>query len=186
DPRGRHKPGVPTKPVQPGRPTGKPSGTAPAKPPGTATPPGPEGKNPDAGQTQAVLLERYTKIVIAQPGAPFPLQRLAQLYRDKDGNLANLVKDFEARAAQSGPDQYAATVALAGIYKTDGRADDALKTYEKALALKANDPGALLALARLLQDRGDTAGARKRYEEALALQTVAADKEQTVRTLIAL
>ncbi len=131
-----------------------------------------------------MLIERYTRIVLAQPASPFPRQRLAQLYRDRDGNLTALVKDFESRAAQPGADQYAATVALAGIYKLDGRADDAVKTYEKAFAQKSNDPAALLALARLLQDRGDVAGARSRYEQALALQTTPADKEQTLRTLM--
>jgi Tfp pilus assembly protein PilF len=55
-------------------------------------------------------------------------------------------------------------VTLAGIYKLDGRADDAIKTYEKAIAIKADDATALLALARLLQDRGDLAPARQRYE----------------------
>jgi len=186
DPRGRKKPGAPARPG--GKPTGKPGGAA--RPPaggGAAARPGgrPTG-NPDVGQTQTVLIDRYTKIVLAQPGSPFPLQRLAQLYRDKDGNLAELVKDFEARAAQSGAEQYAATVTLAGIHKIDGRAEDAITTYEKAIALKNNDPVALLALARLLQDRGDVATARKHYEQALALQTVAADKEQTVRTLMTL
>jgi len=175
DPRGRNKP-KPNKPA-PGKPGPSKPGPAPRPGPSTPTP------KPEAGDA---LIERYTKIVLAQPGSPFPLQRLAQLYRDKDGNLANLVKDFEARAAQAGPDTYAATVSLAGIYKTDGRTDDAIRTYEKAIALKSNDPVALLALARLLQDRGDTAGARKRYEDALALQTVPADKQQTVRTLMVL
>jgi tetratricopeptide (TPR) repeat protein/HEAT repeat protein len=187
DPRGRKKPGA--APAKPGaHPPGKPG---PAKPgPGPAPTPGgrpaPPSTSSDVGQSQTVLIERYTKIVLAQPGAPFPLQRLAQLYRDKDGNLAGLVKDFEARSGQSSPEQYAATVTLAGIYKADGRADDAIRTYEKAIALKNNDPVALLALARLLQDRGDVGGARKRYEDALALQTLPADKEQTLRTLMTL
>ncbi len=179
DPRGRKKPGAPARPGGKPGPASKPSG-APPKPGGRPA------ANPDVGQTQSVLIDRYTKIVLAQPGSPFPLQRLAQLYRDKDGNLAGLVKDFEARAAQSGADQYAATVTLAGIYKIDGRSEDAIKTYEKAIALKNNDPVALLALARLLQDRGDVPGARKRYEDALALQTLPADKEQTLRTLMTL
>ncbi len=179
DPRGRRKPGGTTT-----KPGGKPG---PARPGGAA----PGGRpthpaNPDAGQSQTVLIDRYTKIVLSQPGSPFPLQRLAQLYRDKDGNLSNLVKDFEARAAQAGAEQYAATVSLAGIYKLDGRPDDAVKTYEKAIAIKGNDAVALLALARLLQDRGDVAGARARYEAALNLQTVAADKQQTLRTLMTL
>ena len=116
-----------------------------------------------------MLIERYTRVVLSQPGAPFPLQRLAQLYRERDGNIAKLVKDFEQRAAQAGADQYAATVALAGIYKLDGRADDAIKTYEKAIALKPRRlRRRILALAHLLQDRGDVAGARTRYEQALA------------------
>ncbi len=182
DPRGRRKPGG-TAPVKPGgKPPGKPG---PARPGGGGgRPAGPA--NPDAGQSQTVLIDRYTKIVLSQPGSPFPLQRLAQLYRDKDGNLANLVKDFEARAAQANAEQYAATVSLAGIYKIDGRPDDAVKTYEKAIAIKGNDAVAQLALARLLQDRGDVAGARTRYEAALNLQTVPADKQQTLRTLMTL
>jgi len=177
DPRGRRRPGT-------SKPGAKP-GARPAAKPGTAARPAAPPK-PDAGQSQSVLIDRYTKIVLRQPGDVFPLQRLAQLYRDKDGNLNELVKDFEGRAAQSGPEQYAATVTLAGIYKLDGRAEEAITTYERAIALKSNDPVAIVALARLLQDRGDVAGARKRYEQALALQTVAADKEQTLRTLMTL
>ncbi len=133
-----------------------------------------------------MLIERYTRIALTQPGSPFPLQRLAQLYRDKDGNLTSLVKDFEARAARDDADKYAATVTLAGVYKLDGRPDDAIKTYERAIAAKSTDATALLALARLLQDRGDVPGARARYEQALALQTKAADKEPTLRTLVGL
>ncbi|HSO31542.1 MAG TPA: tetratricopeptide repeat protein [Labilithrix sp.] len=185
DPRGRKKPpgGRPGAPAQPGgRPT--PAGGRPGAPAPPGGRPGNPG-NPDAGQSQTVLIERYTKIVLSQPGSPFPLQRLAQLYRDRDGNLTALVKDFEARAAQPGAEQYASTVILAGVAKVDGRPEDAIRTYEKAIALKANDPAAMLALAHLLQDRGDP-GARKRYEDALALQTVAAEKEQTLRTLMTL
>ncbi len=177
DPRGRKKPPVAPKPGGQ-RPPAKPGG----QPPRPANPAG----DPDSPSAKNVLIERYSKIVIDKPGDQFALQRLAQLYRERDGNLTNLVKDFEGRAAQSGATQYAATVALAGIQKVDGRPEEAIKTYEKAIGLKSNDPVAIMALARLLQDRGDVAGARKRYEDALALQTVAADKEQTIRTLMTL
>jgi len=176
DPRGRHKP----PPHQTPRPPSRPG----AHPPSGAANPG--AANPDAGASATVLIDRYTRVALSQPGSPFPLQRLAQLYRDKDGNLAALVADFEKRAAQPGPDQYAATVTLAGIDKLDGRADDAVKTYERAIALKASDPSAILSLARMLQDRGDAALARQRYQQALALQTAPADKEQTLRTLMGL
>jgi tetratricopeptide (TPR) repeat protein len=139
-----------------------------------------------AAPTQGALIERYARVVLSQPGAPFPLQRLAQLYRDRDGSLARLIADFEARARAPGPDRYAAAVALAGLYKLDGHIDDAVRTYQAAIDLKRDDPMALLSLARLYQDRGDAGPARQRYEQALPLQTVRADKEQTLRTLMAL
>jgi tetratricopeptide (TPR) repeat protein len=171
DPRGRHKPaGGHTQPGHSSR-------------PGSATRPQTQAATPAPPATQ---IAKYTKIVLTQPGSPFPLQRLAQLYRDKDGNIANLVKDFEARAAQPSPEQYASSVALAGIYKIDGRTDEAIKTYEKAISLKSTESAAIVSLARLLQDRGDHEGAKKRYEQALTLQSTPADKEQTLRTLMLL
>ena len=186
DPRGRHKPTAPA--GKPSRPGARPGGAA--KPPAGARPTPPRdpaaGGAGEAGASSSVLIDRYTKIAVSQPGSPFPLQRLAQLYRDKDGNLNALVAEFEKRALVAGADQYASLVTLAGVYKIDGRAEEAIRTYEKAIALKANDSAALLALARLLQDRGDVAGARARYQQALALQTVAVDKEQTLRTLMGL
>ncbi len=185
DPRGRHKPPPTHTTPRPGTPHPTPHPTPSPSPPGGATTAG-AGDAGESGGSPTVLIERYTKIVLAQPGSPFPLQRLAQLYRDRDGKLTALIADFEKRAAQPGADQYAATVTLAGIYKIDGRPDDAARTYEKALPLKPSDPNAALALARLLQDRGDVAGARARYEQALALETVQLDKEQTLRTLMGL
>ncbi len=138
------------------------------------------------GPSQAALLERYTRVVLSQPGAAFPLQRLAQLYRERDGNIARLVTDFEQRASQAGADQYAATVSLAGLYRIDGRVDDAVKALEQAAALKPGDATAILALAHLRQDRGDSAEALARYQQALPLLTAQADKEQTLRTLMGL
>jgi cellulose synthase operon protein C len=188
DPRGRGRP----RPPGPGRPPVRPGpgparpGPGPARPPvGPTAQPGPAAPaNPPAGVPASVLIERYARIVLAQPGSPFPLQRLAQLYRDRDGKTDALVKDFETRAAQAGADQYSATVALAGIYKIEGRADEAVHTYERGIAMKPSEAGAVMALARLLQDRADLVGARQRYEQALALQTSPTEKQQTLRTLM--
>ena len=139
-----------------------------------------------SGPSQDLLIERYTRVALSQPGDPFPLQRLAQLYRERDGNIAKLVAELESRAAQVDAGQYAATVALAGLYKLDGRGSEAAAAYEKAIALKATDANAILALARLYQDRGDLQPARTRFEQALSLQSGKPDKEQTLRTLISI
>jgi len=152
--------------------------------PGAGHPTGPVAA--PGGPSQALLLERYARVVLSQPGAPFPLQRLAQLYRERDGNIGKLVSDFELRAALPGRDQYAATVSLAGIYKLEGRTQDAVSAYERATTIQGGDPVAILGLAHLHQDRGELGDARARYEQALPLQTVRADKEQSLRTLIAI
>lgn len=208
DPSGRgKKPKKPagTKPGPGPKPSGsKPSGAKPTKDP-TPGPndggktdkpkkPGDEGADGDGdkGRSSDALIARYTGIVLAQPSAPFPLQRLAQLYRDRDGNLKKLVEDFEKRAAATGnggaptDDAWAAKVALAGIYKQDGRYDDAVKTYEAAIADRPKEAAPLQALAQLESDRGDKGAARASYEKALALLKAAAEIEQTTRTLMGL
>jgi tetratricopeptide (TPR) repeat protein/HEAT repeat protein len=114
------------------------------------------------------------------------LQRLAQLYRERDGNLKKLVEEFEKRAAATGADAWASKVVLAGVYKQDGRYDDAIKTYEAAIAERPTEPDPILALAQLASDRGDKAVARGHYQKALPLLKAPADVEQTTRTLLVL
>ncbi len=169
DPHGRHRHPPPARP-------GHPTHAGP-------TPPAQPTSEPTASPA---LIERYTRIVLAQPGAAFPLQRLAQLYRERDGSLKGLATDLAQRPTKTTAEQYALQVALAGVAKLDGRPDDAIATYEKAIGLAPNDPAAILSLAHALQDRGDPAGASTRYEQALALQTTAADRELTIRTLMGL
>lgn len=150
----------------------------------------PRGDKPDedskTGPGSEALIARYTAIVLTQPSQPFPIQRLAQLYRERDGNLKKLVEDFEKRVAAGGADAWAVKVALAGIYKQDARFDEAIKTYTEAIADKPKEPSAIVALAQLEADRGDKAGARGHYEAALPLLKVPADIEQTTRTLLTL
>ncbi len=113
------------------------------------------------------------------------MQRLTQLYRERDGNLKQLVTDFEKRAASAGPgpEPRNAKLALAAIYHLDGRTDDAVKTYESAIAERPKDPAPALALAELDKERGDWAGARRLYEQALP-NVGPNDREPTLRALI--
>lgn len=176
DPTGRNK-------KKPKAPAPKPQTPKPAAP---QTPkPGSEDES-KAGPGSPALIARYTAIVLSQPAAPFPLQRLAQLYRERDGNLKKLVVEFEKRAADTSADAWAARVVLAGIYKQDGRYDDAVKTYEAAIAERPKEPDPIMALAQLASDRGDKSVARGHYEKALGLLKNAADIEQTTRTLMTL
>jgi tetratricopeptide (TPR) repeat protein/HEAT repeat protein len=183
DPNGRGK----KKPAKPG-----PSAPGPARPgpnkPGPAKPTKPGGDDPDArtGPGSDALIARYTAIVLSQPSQPFPIQRLAQLYRERDGNLKKLVDDFEKRAAAGGPEAWGLRVALAGIYKQDGRPDEAIKTYQAAIAEKPGEASAILALAQLESDQGDKVAARRHFEAARPLLKVPADLEQTTRTLLAI
>jgi tetratricopeptide (TPR) repeat protein/HEAT repeat protein len=130
-----------------------------------------------------VLIARYTAIVLAQPTSPFPLQRLAQLYRERDGNLKGLAADFEKRANDGGPDQWNARIALASIYREDGRLEDAVKTYESVAQARPKDPAPLIALGTLARDRNDAAGAMRYLEQALPF-IPAQDREQTLRLLL--
>ncbi|MEZ4373075.1 MAG: HEAT repeat domain-containing protein [Polyangiaceae bacterium] len=160
--------------------------------PGVTKPQGkkPQGKKPKDKPTRKQdpdkLIKRYRDIVLKQPGAQFPLQRLAQLYRERDGKLDKLIEDLEKLAEGKGKKAYNAKVALAGIYRQDGQMDRAVSTYEAAIAERPKDHVALIALAQLLQDRGDKAGAFDRFEKALPRLKIDADIEQTLRTLMGL
>jgi tetratricopeptide (TPR) repeat protein/HEAT repeat protein len=74
-------------------------------------------------------------------------------------------------------------VALAGLYKIDGRLDAAVTTYKAAISDNPKETQARLALGQLLRDMGDKTGARTQYDEALPLLTASADKESTLRSL---
>jgi tetratricopeptide (TPR) repeat protein len=171
-----------------------PSGTrpSPAKPPaggekptaGTAKQHSP-APGEARGPGREALIARYTALVLAQPAAPMAMQRLAQLYRERDGNLKQITADFEQRAAGSGPDRHNALLALGALYELDGRFEDAEHAYERAIAERPNDGATLTALARLLRDHGQPTLARQRYEQALAVLP-GPDKETTLRALIGL
>jgi cellulose synthase operon protein C len=169
DPSGRRRPG--------GRPTTGPTRPGPARP-----------QNPEAGPAKGpsadALIQRYTGIVLQQPTAPFPLQRLAQLYRERDGDLKKLVDDFEKRVAAGGADAAASKLALAGIYKIENRLDDAIRIYREVIAAHPKDPGPIQALAQLQLDRGNLAEARTLYASVLPLLTAAPDKEGVLRNLL--
>jgi cellulose synthase operon protein C len=188
DPAGRRR-GTPAGGDKPRAAPRTPDGAARTVPPSSSRPrppsaPGEGDGKSAAGPGAAALIARYTAIVLAQPLSPFPLQRLTQLYRERDGNLKALIADFEKRAETKGPAQWNAGLALAAMYVADGRPDDAVKKYEALAAQKSTDAAPLLALGQLARARNDPAGAKKEYERALPL-VGAEDRESTLRALLA-
>jgi tetratricopeptide (TPR) repeat protein len=179
DPTGRSK----KRPPKPGSGPAKP-GSGPAKP-------GKPGKPKDeeegrAARSPDATIAHYTPIALSAPSEPVPVARLVQAYRERDGNLKKLVDDFEKRAAAGGPDAWAAKVVLAGVYTTDGRYEDAVRTYQQAIAERPTVPWAMLALGQLQADRQDKAAARATLEGALPLLKNGADVEKTTRQLFSL
>jgi cellulose synthase operon protein C len=191
NPAGRSKkPKVEQKAVRPGsKPAaGKPATSGAAKAPGTEPRaptqlPEPGGKT--EGPNRDALIARYLGIALSQPGAEFPLERLTQLYRERDGNLEQLVAELTARTAKD-PQPYSALVALGGVYKKDAQPERAIATFEQAIGKEPQNPVGLLSLAHLYADRGDKAAALARFEQALPYVKDAPTREQTLRTLMGL
>ena len=186
NPHGRTKKAKPSPSSAPQRPA-KPSATrtAPKAPgvtapaatePAPATKPGPSR----ASAERDALILRYLGAALAQPGAEFPIQRLVELYRERDGTLDALVADLERR---TGAERYPALLALAAIDHLNGNVARALERYERAATLAPRDPAAELAMARLFEQKGDGPNARAHYERALERTLEPAAEEQVLRSL---
>ena len=163
-------------------PSAAPPAASPASPSETTKRDKPEVKGPSS----EALIQRYTGLVLAQPGADFPLQRLLELYRERDGKLDALIADLGRRAEAGGATRYAALVAIAGLEKLEGRPERAQSAYERAIGEDAKNPIAVVALARMQNERGDKPAARARFEQALPALKDDADREQVLRTLLGL
>lgn len=144
-----------------------------------ATPPRTQGPSTEA------LIDRYMAAALSQPGVDFPLQRLAELYRARDGKLDALIRDLEAKA-EKGSNRFAALLALAGAHRQNGDTKRAIAIYEKALGEAPDSTTAELSLARLLEEGGEREQARQHYEKALSRIREPVEREQVLRTLMRL
>lgn len=160
NPQGRKKARPGSAAARP-KPAGSSAPRAPAKPAASSAGTG-DGPSSDA------LIARYAGIVLSQPGAPFPLGRLAQLYRDRDGKLDALIADFERRVRDGGSGRYNAEVALAGLYKLEGRYEQAVQSYEHAIKEQPTRSVAIVALAQLYADRGDKSASTPAFRAGVA------------------
>jgi tetratricopeptide (TPR) repeat protein/HEAT repeat protein len=178
NPQGRKKPGrSPTRPPAAGAPAAAPAPDGARKSP-------PQGDA--AGPSREALIARYLGLALRDPSASFPLQRLTELYRERDGNVAALITELESRSAQAGADQANARLVLAGVLEKDGRGDEAIALYRRVLDETPALASARLALGRLLIARRDVPAGRAELERALPSVKERTEQEQLLRELLAL
>jgi cellulose synthase operon protein C len=113
-----------------------------------------------------VLIDRYEKLILAEPGEDVPLTRLAELVRKRDGNLNTLLKKLEARAS-SGENKYAVLVAWGGILSKDGQVEAASVRLQEAVTLNPHRPQAWLLLGTLQRALGRRNEALQSLKNAL-------------------
>lgn len=157
----------------------------PARPQGTARPTTgkPDKKKPASDE----LIERYTKALLASPTSAFPLQKLSELYRTRDGNLDKLVRAFEALAsAPAGDAQLNARIALAGVYLAASKRDEAIRVLDDLSRSHPSLATPRMMRAALAERDGDKSAARRQYEAALPLLRDTAERERVTRQLMIL
>ncbi len=113
-----------------------------------------------------MLIQRYQRVLEADPSQSFAFRRLVDLYRERDGNVERLVTELEARVAADAT-AYAPHALLGHLYRAQNRLDDARRVYRRAAELRPSEAGPTVALAQLERQAGAPAEARRLYEQAL-------------------
>ncbi len=113
-----------------------------------------------------VLIKRYEKLILSNPGEEVPIARLAELVRARDGNLAALFDKLELRYAGHA-DKYAVLVAWAALLSYDSQKEAALNQLKKATRKNKGRPEAWQLLGRLQGELGQKKEGIRSYEKAL-------------------
>ena len=144
------------------------------------TPPG-RSESPPADRSE-LLLQRYLRVLEADPADGFALDRLLELQRARDGTIDALVAALTQRVA-SEPSPYAPRMILGHVERRLGHHGEARAHYEAAVALREAEPLPHVALARVLREQSDLAGATAQLEQALALARSGPLQEEVLREL---
>ncbi len=171
--------------------TREPRGTRPrpARPPrgGRARPArgGPPRQAPPAAPAaetgrEDVLIQRYLRVLEADPRESFAFRRLLDLYRERDGNIEGLVSELSARVAADDA-AYAPRMLLGHVYRAQSRAEEARAAYRRAAELRPREAAPFVALAQLERAAGSPAEARRLYDEALTRTRDRLAREELLR-----
>lgn len=127
------------------------------------------------------LIARYSGLLLSQPGEELPLKRLAQLVRERDGNLDDLLAQLKQQQS-SAQDPYPYLVATAGLLAEDSRPELGVDPLMTAVQLQPKRKEGWLLLGRLQAALDRKAEARRSLESALPLLNGPA-LSMTLRTL---
>ncbi len=161
-----------------------PQGRARKAAPARTAPPRPTPARAARPERPDQLIARYLGILERQPGAEFPLQRLVQLFRQRDGKLDALIEIFEQRAQDQGDRARAARLSLAGVLVHAGRREEALELYRQLGEQRPADAAVKTRLARVLATAGKLEEAREQLLLALPLRLEKSEREEALRTLV--
>jgi len=144
----------------------------------------PRRPRPAAADTDRtdVLIQRYLAVLEADPRESFALSRLLDLYRERDGNVEGLIREVTARI-EADATVFAPHMILGHVYKAQGRIPQARQQYERASALRPDEPAPLVSLARIARADGQNARARELYARALDHTPEATAKQEILRQL---
>lgn len=148
------------RPPRRGRPTRRrpPRPSAPAQTPETS--------ESEAPQRTDVLIRRYLGVLERDPRENMAFRRLLDLYRERDGNIDQLVESLTARVTED-DEAYAPRMLLGHIYKAQSRVEEARAAYQRAAELRPGEAAPRVALAQIERAAGRPSEARARYAEAL-------------------
>jgi tetratricopeptide (TPR) repeat protein/HEAT repeat protein len=139
----------------------------------------------ETGDRDALLAERYLRVLDAEPSDGFALDRLIELERARAGSTDALVARYRARI-ESEREPYAPRMIVGHLLRRGGRLDDARAEYEAASALRPREALPHVALARLALERGDRDAARAALERASTLAAPGTTRDEVRRQLAAL
>ncbi len=144
----------------------------------------PRGSRAPTSDGDAVMRERYLRMLLRQPLESFALERLLALHRRRDGNLDALARDLEQRSTAE-PKRVALWLLRGRVEAARGQPEQARRAYERAVELDRESPGPVLLLAELAREAGDGVQAERLLQQALT-RTRGARREQILRDLAAL
>lgn len=185
DPAGRRKkPSAGVKPAPTGGATTpkKPTPKQPTLPSAERpTPERPVPSPPPRADGDAVI-ERTFSLAFEHLNEEYPLERLVELVRARDGSIDALRARLTTTADAAGPHRFAALVLLGRLEERAGQGSTARAFYERALPLEPRRIEARLALARVELADGHLDRAATLLEEAVPLSRDA-EREAILRQL---